>query len=232
MYLNAASPGKSADCMHGFTELLETNPPEWFLLENSDELANNPVHQESLNLFCADMSNRSFDVRVFVVAADDFFLSEKRNRCYIVGIQRPLKLWKVTSYTKFFDNMQQLINSFMMPPLPLADVLYHERHRSVVKELAMRTSRPPCNSLNTNQLNEQRVAWSAFGLRSLPGLTRVLPADLASPWFQAMPMRKKAAFEILQHRAKARIATEQAKLRALERDSPRQKDAQANGELN
>jgi site-specific DNA-cytosine methylase len=229
VYLSAASPGRSADCMHGFTDLLETNPPDWFLLENSDELANNPQHTESLNLFCADIGSRSYDVRVFTADADDFILPEKRRRTYIVGIQRPLKCWKVSSYTLFFDNMQKLIKAFMLPAVRLADALYPDNHSSVEKELDVRQSRAPCNGLNSNQLNEQRLAWGAFGLRSLPGLTRVPADDLQSPWFRAMTLRKRSSFEILQHRAKARTNAEEKKLNALEPDSPLAGEAQANG---
>jgi site-specific DNA-cytosine methylase len=169
--------------MHGFTELLETNPPDWFLLENSDELANNPQHTESLNLFCADIGSRSYDLRVFTADADDFLLPEKRRRTYIVGIQRPLKFWKVSNYTLFFDNIQKLIKAFMLPPLNLADVLYPANHSSLQAELEVRQARPrTSDTLNSNMLNEQRQAWGAFGLRSLPGLTRVPQCDMQSPW--------------------------------------------------
>jgi len=44
-----------------------------------------------------------------------------------------------------------------------------------------------------------------------------------------MPLRKKAAFEILQHRAKAKINAAEKKLNALEADSPLKGEAQANG---
>jgi site-specific DNA-cytosine methylase len=170
--------------MHGFTELVETNPPDWFLLENSDELANNPQHIESLNLFCADIGSRSYDLRVFTADADDFLLPEKRRRTYIVGIQRPLKFWKVSNYTLFFDNIQKLIKAFMLPPLHLADVLYPANHSSLQAELEARQARlrTSADTLNSNMLLEQRQAWGAFGLRSLPGLTRVPQCDMESPW--------------------------------------------------
>jgi hypothetical protein len=51
----------------------------------------------------------------------------------------------------------------------------------------------------------------------------------AWPWFQVMTMRKKSAWEILQHRAKARINAEQKKLDVLKIDAPGVEDAQANG---
>jgi hypothetical protein len=44
-----------------------------------------------------------------------------------------------------------------------------------------------------------------------------------------MTMRKKSAWEILQHRAKARINAEQKKLDVLKIDAPGVEDAQANG---
>ena len=227
VYMSSSSPGRSADCMHGFMGLLLTSPPDYFLLENSDELANNPQHQESLNLFCCDMAARSYDVRVFTADAFDFALPEKRVRTYIIGLQRPLKHWKVTKYTEFFQNLEKLIKAFMMQPLPLAEVLYPENHPSLEAELEQRKSKTPCNSLNANQLNEQRVAWMSLGLRSLPGLTRVPEADASSPWFRATPLRKRSCFEIIQHKGRARLAGEEKKLQALAPNSPLEKDAKA-----
>ena len=58
VYKSDSTPGKSAECMHGFIELLDICLVEWFLLENSDELSTNDKHAESLNLLCHDMDSR------------------------------------------------------------------------------------------------------------------------------------------------------------------------------
>ncbi len=61
--------------MHGFVGLLDTAPPDWFVLENSEELPENEQHQELLNPFCYDVCASGYDVRVFIVNASDLSLA-------------------------------------------------------------------------------------------------------------------------------------------------------------
>lgn len=42
------SPGQSAQCLHGFVDLLHAVPTSWFVLENSDELEAADKFQEAL----------------------------------------------------------------------------------------------------------------------------------------------------------------------------------------
>ncbi len=219
IYLATTSPGKSAECMHGFISLLDTCPPDWFLLENSDELAENAQHQESLDLFVHDMGTRGFDVRVFTANACDYLLPQRRVRTYILGVLRPLRHFLLHDYTGFFATVHRLIQAFMCEPVPLADVLLADDDPIVEQVLAARKHWVPVNTLTTKELNEERQAWMSLGLRNLPGCGRVKAADKESQWFSRMPLRKRSCLEIVQHRFRAKVEQCDSQLQRAHEDA-------------
>jgi len=216
--LASSSPGKSSDCMHGFVGLLDTAPPDWFVLENSDELAENEQHQESLNLFCYGVCARGYDVRVFTVNASEDLLSQSRKRTYIIGIMRPLRYFELNDYTAFFQTVEKLIKSFMCKALPLASVLYDESDLAVQRELQARQQMPRTNVMTTKEMNDQRQAWKSLGLRNIPGCLKVLQEDRDSPWFPTMTLRRRSSLEILQHKGRAKVEACEKKLQQCLRD--------------
>ena len=191
--------------MHGFIGLLDTCPPDWFLLENSDELAENAQHEESLNLFVYEMGAKGYDVRVYTANACDYLLPQRRNRAYILGVLRPLQNFELHDYTAFFQIVEKLINAFMCEPVPLADVLLDDSDPIVQRLFAALKERTPVNVVTSKEMNDQRQAWISLGLRHLPGCGRVQAADSASPWFPLMPLRKRSCLEIVQHRFRAKV---------------------------
>ena len=220
VYLASSSPGKSADCMHGFIALLDKAPPDWFLLENSDELVENPRHDESLNLFVYDMCAKGFDVRVFTANARDYMLPQSRDRSYILGVMRPLKYFQLQDYTKFFQNVEKLIKAFMCQPIPLADALLSDDDPIVQKELQASKARPLVNEMTSKEMDEHRQSWRKLGLRHLPGCTRVKQADRDSEWFPCLALSKRTRLEIIQHKFQSQVLQHQQSLdRAVARAS-------------
>lgn len=198
--------------MHGFVSLLSHSPPDWFLLENSDELADNASHQESLDLFVHDLCAKSYDVRVFTANAKDYGLPQERNRTYIVGIMRPLRHFQLEDYTKFFDTLEMLIKAFMCDPIPLADMLLADDDPIVQRELQQHKGKPLVNQMSSKEMDDHRQAWSALGLRHLPGCTRVKKDDKDSEWFPNLALAKRTRLEIFQHKFQAKVTQQEVAL--------------------
>ena len=71
--------------MHGLMALVDLTHPEWLLLENTDELAENPVHRPDLDLFMHDLSSRGYEIKVFVLESSDFILPQARESVFSRG---------------------------------------------------------------------------------------------------------------------------------------------------
>ena len=204
VYSASSSPGKSADCMHGFVGMLEVCPPDWFVVENSDELAENAAHQESLDLFCHDIGNMGYDLRVYTANASDFGLPQNRWRAYIVGVRRPLKHYKMENYDGFFTTIQRLLIAFHCAPPPLAKVLYDDDDPRVTRERERRQAKGGTHHMTSKELDEQRKAWRALGHRHLPG-TKLDELDCKSPWWDTMCLRKRGVVEIKQYQGRQKV---------------------------
>ena len=210
--------------MHGFVALLDTSPPQWLVIENSDELSCNDSHKDALNLFCYDLSSRGYDLRVFTCESDMFALPQGRSRTYIVGVMRPMKSFKLLDYTAFFNTIVKLMDVFKVPAVPLQDCLYDDDHPAVQRELQNRLSKNPAVTMMSKEMNEQRQAWKILGLRNLPGCERVRAADKNSPWFGTINLRKQTCFEIHQYKAESKVLARKKKLDELESDASAKPD--------
>ena len=191
--------------MHGFVGMLEVCPPDWFCVENSDELAENEAHQESLDLFCHDIGNKGYDLRVYTANASDFGLPQNRWRTYIVGVRRPLKHYKMENYEEFFQTIARLINAFQCGPPPLAKVLYDDDDPRVTRELERKQAKGGNHlPMTSRELEEQRKAWRALGHRHLPG-TKIDELDQKSPWWETMCQSKRGKVEIKQLQGRQKV---------------------------
>jgi len=216
VYLAGESPGQSAQCMHGFVSQLHVTPTDWLLLENSDELAENDEHREALDLFLHDLSLQGYDTRVFVKVADRFVVCQKRKRMYIVGLLRPCKYFHVSDYGKFFETVVKLVDMFEMVGPSLPEVMYHDDNPRLRADAEAKLTKTPCMTLTTKELNEQRAAWKALGLRHEHGTRMVRDADRDSASYQALCLRKRTCLEYHQHTRHSKIKELERKLQADE----------------
>ena len=94
------SPGQSADTIRGLLQVLDTCPPDFFLLENVDDLAME-LHGEALDMLLSAGSHRGYDCHSYILDAADFGLAQSRRRLFILGMLRPGRGFKIRDYTRF-----------------------------------------------------------------------------------------------------------------------------------
>ena len=158
VYQQAASPGRSADCMHGLVALVDHTHPEWLLLENTDALAEDPVHRPDLDLFMHDLSSRGYEIKVFVLESSDFILPQARKRCFLVAVLRPGRRFAIDDYQAFFSQFEALIERVKLCGPSLAEVLLPDSDSVVEAALQARLTGCAPTKLTTRTMDEHRAA--------------------------------------------------------------------------
>jgi hypothetical protein len=185
--------------MHGLMALVDVTHPEWLLLENTDELAENPVHRPDLDLFMHDLSSRGYEIKVFVLESSDFMLPQARVRCFLVGVLRPGRRFAIGDYQAYFRQFEALVEKVKLCGPSLAEVLFRDSDVAVKAALQARVDHPHKSNLTTKTMNDHRAAWAIMGMRFTMGDDRISKDDAASPWYQSLCAAKQARLQYHQH---------------------------------
>ena len=169
LYNSGTSPGKSADCMHGFMALIDRAPPEWLLVENTDELAAAEDQRDALDLFIVDLAHRGYDVKVFLLDSSDYLLAQKRRRMFLVGILRPSRNIRIDNYSVFFQRVQTLLEAFKVVGPSLPEDMFSKDDERVRHELDLRRRRFVHTPLTSKVLTLHRSIWAKLGARFVTG---------------------------------------------------------------
>jgi len=204
IYNSASTPGKSADCMRGFLDLIDTSPPEIILVENVDELADEALHRPALDLFLSDLSSRGYDSKIFILNSSDYGLPQHKRRMYLLGVLRPGRKLNIDDYGAFFQRVESLLDLFKMQGPSLAEALLPENDAAVTGVLAQRQAKPQTTVWQSGTLDAHRKAWAKLGLPFQPGRSHpsISKADLESPWFWTLTPRERDLIGYHQHTRK------------------------------
>ena len=197
------SPGQSADTIRGLLQVLDTCPPDFFLLENVDDLAME-LHGEALDMLLSAGSHRGYDCHSYILDAADFGLAQSRRRLFILGMLRPGRGFKIRDYTRFFSQVTELLQAFRISGPSLDAVLLEEEDEQIQQELARRQQLKQ-KGWDSSTIDVHRQAWASKGLRWQAA--KASPADVRSPWFEALPLRERDVVAFHQHTHKSRALT-------------------------
>ena len=77
-------------------------------MENVDELAG-ALHKEALDALLHQLAMMGYDVQTFIIDAADYGVPEHKERMWIMGLRRPNKLFHIKDFTRFFQDVQTLL---------------------------------------------------------------------------------------------------------------------------
>ena len=199
------SPGKSADCVHGFLNLVRILLPSWGIVENSDELAESDKQKPLLDELRCVLNEAGYDTRIFILDASDYGLPQRRKRMYLLMLRRPCPLCNILDYRAFFTKVQSQVDLFKVKTQSdLTQVLLDDSEDTIEKELQRRLDTRNVMTLTTKIMQLHRSVWGKLGLSFRPGAARVHAQDLNGRWWPTLCTRKQSCLEYHQHvRSKA-----------------------------
>jgi site-specific DNA-cytosine methylase len=205
LYASGSSPGQSSDCMHGFLNLLDATVPDWFIVENVDDLAESDQHRPAMDLFLHDLGQRGYETKIYVVDVASYALPQHRVRMYILGVLRPARRLRIADYTSFFDKVGKVLDILKMHPPSLNETMFDETDRRVQAVLENKLKTIPSEGLTSKVMDSHRAAWKKVGMRFTTGSKLVREADGKSPWWGTLCLRKRACLEYHQHIRASRL---------------------------
>ena len=168
-------------------------------MENTDALAEDPVHRPDLDLFMHDLSSRGYEIKVFVLERTDFILPQARKGCFLVAVLRPGRSLAIDDYQAFFGQFAALIERVKRCGPSLAEVVLPDSDSVVEAVFQARSTGCAPSKLTTRTMDEHRAAWAAMGMRFTMGEDRISKADAASQWYQGLCAAKQARLQYHQH---------------------------------
>jgi site-specific DNA-cytosine methylase len=89
-----SSPGKSADTLHGFLQLMAELDSEWALLENVDSL-DDSSNRDALDALFQKRNELGYDTKSFVLDCCECQLPQRKERLYVICIKRPARSFSI-----------------------------------------------------------------------------------------------------------------------------------------
>jgi site-specific DNA-cytosine methylase len=182
------SPGKSADTLQGVFQVLDHSKPDWGVLENVDELAQE-LHKDGLDMIFVELEKRGFDAKGFVLDSHDYGMAQSKKRLFIVLIRRPNRSFAVDlALMPFFQRFEMLLGEFKVRGPCFSQILLSSDHPKVEHELTHRQGLETKN-WDSSTMDIHQAEWRKLGL--CIQAVRARAEDRESPWFLTLPSREK-----------------------------------------
>ena len=188
----SSSAGKSADTWNGFLDLIDVDPTDLAVLENSDKIDSKQQKVSNLDIIMAQMASRFFEGIPLLCDSTEHGLSWARLRIFMVFVRVGAKMFTIKGYEAFFQKFIERVESCKRRPPSLLDVL-HDNDAEDVRECF-------------KALREKAVFFRSCGLAF--GAVKARPETAESEWFEKVPERAQQIIACTQARWPSKLGVD------------------------
>jgi hypothetical protein len=169
--------------------------------QNSYSAAQSPgeTQREALDLFMIDLTNRGYEMKVYILNSAHYLLPQCRKMMFLVGLRRLGRMLHIESYGLFFSSFETMLEQFKASAPSLFSVLLPDTDAVVQKTLQKRLAYPAQSTLTSITMNDHRQAWALKGKRFSTSHEYIEADDRESLWWGTLCARKRACLDFHQY---------------------------------